>query len=360
MPLIFVLASREVKIVGRTLISIEGISILVMSAVLIVIVSKLAGGFHGRHLSAQVFSLPKGTPGHKLILAAVFGVASFAGFEAAASLGEESLNPRRRVPISIAIAVVGSITLFVLVTTVIAMGFGVTPAAGAKLAASAGPLFELSHEYLSSTFEYVLQLGATVSAFSAALATLAGSARMIYALSRDGRPSLPFARLGKWGEPQVALVFVSVISLLLIVVLSATGTSGLNTAFYFGTIGTLAIIVAYGMVAVAAAKHMVAKQGGRARLGVIVPLAAFAIIVYLMYNELVPAPASPYNVFPYIVGGWLVIGLLLVLATPGLANRIDTGLERALETEPSVGDETGYMGGHVAGATPIIQTGALR
>ena len=58
-------------------------------------------------------------------------------------------------------------------------------------------------------------------------------------------------------------------------------------------------------------------------------LAALAV-GYTLYNELVPAPAYPYNLFPYITLAWLIIGAAVVLFAPHLAKRMGDGLTRTL------------------------------
>ena len=354
-----VLATRAVRLVGRTLISIEGLSLIVMLVVVVVIVVKLVGGYHGHKVSASVFTLPHGSSIHLLILASVFGVTSFAGFEGAASLGEETLNPRRNVPRAISLAVAGAAVLFVIVVAVISMAFGTTKADGSALAASSGPLFALSRQYLFPAAAYVLEIGAAVSAFSAGLANMSGAGRMIYALTRDGAPRSPLTRLGRYGEPTTALMFVLVLDLAIIIVLRAIGTTGLDAAFYLGTAGTLALIVAYGMVTVAAGKHMLGSLRGPRRLSAIVPAAGLALIVYILYNEVYPAPPSPYDVFPYVVAGWLVVGAAIVAFSPGLARRLGLGLAATLAREPGVSDDassTRRGGGQADEA--LVQSGA--
>ena len=67
----------------------------------------------------------------------VFGFLSFAGFEAAATLGEEARNPRRDIPRAIlGTAIFGGI-YFVFVTAVEVMGFGTDDAGVAAFVASA-------------------------------------------------------------------------------------------------------------------------------------------------------------------------------------------------------------------------------
>jgi hypothetical protein len=89
-------------------------------------------------------------------------------------------------------------------------------------------------------------------------------------------------------------------------------------------------LVGYGLVCLGA---VVAVAGGRldgARWRAAFPLIGLALVGYTLYNELIPAPAWPYRIFPYITAGWLAVGLILILANPGLARRIGTGLTRGL------------------------------
>ena len=55
-------------------------------------------------------------------------------------------------------------------------------------------------------------------------------------------------------------------------------------------------------------------------------MVALTILVYVIYANVYPVPAFPFNVFPYIVAAWLVLGLGIVLFVPGLARRIGANL----------------------------------
>ena len=48
------------------------------------------------------------------------------------------------------------------------------------------------------------------------------------------------------------------------------------------------------------------REGGGV-LDVVLPLAGIAVAGYTLYRNVYPVPASPFNVFPYIVAGWLVV-----------------------------------------------------
>lgn len=345
--LIYFLARREIRLLGRSLMTVEGLSILVMVIILIVIVAKLLAGFKGNHLSTEVFVLPQGVPFSAVILAAVFGFSSFSGFEGAAALGDESVNPKKTVPRAITFAIVGSVVLYFLTATIMAMGFGTTAADGKAFANSPAPLFELAQTYVSQTVAGVLELGATVSAFSAALGTMSGSSRIIFAMTRDGLPGSRLTRLGKRGEPGAAIDLVFVITIALSLLLWVLNVDGLHVALYFGSIGTPPLLVAYIIVNVGAIRKMAGASLGT-RILIAAPAVGIAMIAYLVFSSVYPVPAAPYNVFPVLAGGWLLIGLLIILVRPGLAARVGSGLIVTTRTSDNPGLPDPVEGASVA------------
>jgi hypothetical protein len=77
---------------------------------------------------------------------------------------------------------------------------------------------------------------------------------------------------------------------------------------------------------------------------------ALVVLAYVIYRNVYPAPAFPFNIFPYIAA-WLVVGLGTVLLVPGLARRIGTSLaereELTVEENSEVSEklsEKGPMG----------------
>jgi hypothetical protein len=69
------------------------------------------------------------------------------------------------------------------------------------------------------------------------------------------------------------------------------------------------------------------------------PVIALAILVYVICANIYPVPNFPFNVFPYVVAAWLVLGLGIVLFVPGLARRIGANLaeREGLAVEESPG-----------------------
>jgi amino acid transporter len=67
--------------------------------VVIIVVKLIAGSAPGdQGITADIFDVPSGTSLDTVATAAVFGFLSFAGFEGAASLGEETADPKHRSP----------------------------------------------------------------------------------------------------------------------------------------------------------------------------------------------------------------------------------------------------------------------
>jgi amino acid transporter len=108
--IIAVLAFGDIRVATRALLTFEGISVTLIVVLMVVIVVKLIGGSapDGQSINADVFKIPSGTSFSTVATAATFGFLSFAGFEGAASLGEETDNPRRAIPRAIRAAVIGT------------------------------------------------------------------------------------------------------------------------------------------------------------------------------------------------------------------------------------------------------------
>jgi hypothetical protein len=115
------------------------------------------------------------------------------------------------------------------------------------------------------------------------------------------------------------------------------GVSAVNAFFYPGTIGVLSMLIAYIVTNVGALRFLFLSGRVRAWEAVF-PVVALVILAYVIYANVYPVPDFPFNIFPYVVAAWLVLGLGIVLLVPGLARRIGANLaEReglAIEERP--------------------------
>src|ERR1700716_4347243 len=145
--LIALLAFGDIRVATRSLLGMEGISVTLIVILMAVIVVKLIGGSapHGQTITLDAFKIPGGTSLSAVASAAVFGFLSFAGFEGAAALGEETDNPRREIPRAIRNAVVGCGVFYILCILVQTWGFGANAAGAKAFASSAAPLGDLAH-----------------------------------------------------------------------------------------------------------------------------------------------------------------------------------------------------------------------
>src|ERR1700728_4266571 len=95
--LALVLAVMPAKRGAGVLLSVEGTTVaLILIVTAVVLVRLLAGNAPGHeHFTLSVFQPTPGTSFSSVFLGVVFGFLSFAGFEAASTLGEETHHPNR-------------------------------------------------------------------------------------------------------------------------------------------------------------------------------------------------------------------------------------------------------------------------
>jgi hypothetical protein len=98
-----------------------------------------------------------------------------------------------------------------------------------------------------------------------------------------------------------------------------------NAFFYPATVGVLTLLVAYIVTNAGALRFLFLSRRVPA-WEAIFPLVGLAILLYVIYKNVYPAPDFPFNLFPYIAGARLLIGLGSVLFVPGLARRIGANL----------------------------------
>jgi amino acid transporter len=333
--LIGLLAFSDIKITTRALLSMEAISVTLIIILMVVIFAKLIGGDAPGHgdISKDAFSLPSGVGTGAIGLGVVLAFLSFAGFEGAAALGEETDNPRREIPRAIRNAVLAAGAFYFICMLAQTWGFGTDPAGVAAFAGSASPLGDLGSSYVGSWMGDAINLGAAVSAFASSLGTATGASRILYAMGRDGFGT---TRLGtsspRTGAPATALVVVMAIAIAAIVGMRLNDTNVVNAFFYPGTIGVLSLLVAYVVTNVGAIKLFAFDRQERPWEMAISGL-GIAFLLYVLWRN-VSDQVYPYNHFWQLVGVWLLVGLGIVLAVPGLARRIGSGLAR-LEGDPS-------------------------
>ena len=315
----------------NVLLTVEGGTVaLILIVTVVVLVRLLAGNAPGgHHFTLSVFAPPPGTSFSPLFLAVVFGFLSFAGFEAASTLGEETTNPTRDIPRAIfGTAVFGGI-YFVVVTAIEMMGFGASKAGVTAFSSSSSLLGELGSSYVGAWIGDVITLGTTISAFGCCLASTVGASRLMYALARDTGGNRGLGRAARNGSPVTATVTIVAFAVAIYVIyLAAFGATAEESFAWSGTIGTLILLV----VDVLATIGCVILVFVRRKLPVpmwqiIVPILALVVLGYTLYRNVIPYPPSgPGQWFPVVAGVWLLAALVTVLVAPGFAGRLGDAL----------------------------------
>ncbi len=331
---VWALAARPARSATRLLLAVEGTTVALILLVSLVVLIRVIAGHSPTHttFTLNMFTVPKGVSPSVLFLGAVFGFLSFAGFEAAATLGEEAKNPRRDIPRAIlGVAIFGGV-YFVFVTAVEMLGFGTGAKGVAAFGASGSLLGDLGSKFIAPWVGDVITLGTAISAFGCALACTVGAARLLYALSRDGVGPTGLARVSPaWGTPtpSTAAVVAGVYAVIAVCAVAFHATP-FDVFVWSGVIGTLILLFAYAMATIGAIR-LLFFSGQRKVAGwqIVIPFAALVVLGYTLYRNVFPYPSLHTSTgginasfwLPIACGAWVLLAVGLVLLRPSLARR---------------------------------------
>src|SRR5690242_14722141 len=330
--LALVLAIMPVRRGGHVLLTVEGTTVaLILVVTAVVLVRLLAGNAPGGHtFTLSVFSVSPGTPINEVFLGVVFGFLSFAGFEAAATLGEEARRPTKDIPRAILGTAIFGGLYFVIVTAVEVMGFGADPAGVKAFASSPSLLGDLGSSYVGSWVGDVITLGTTISAFGCCLACVVGAARLVYALSRDtAGPRGLGQSSSRWGTPAWATLAVVMAAGVIVIVETAVSAqaNAFNSFLWSGTIGTLILLVVYVLASVGCIMLVFVRHKLPVPMWqIIVPIAGLVVLGYTLYRNVWPWPAGSAAWIPLTSGIWLIVAVIVVIFAAGTARKLGAAL----------------------------------
>jgi amino acid transporter len=341
------LAGRDVALIAKILLAIEGVGIVAMVVLVAVIFAN--GGAPSTGVDFSVFSF-EGIDISQVMSGVVAAFLSWAGFEACASLGEETDNPKRNIPRALGGALLLTGVLFIVVMFAQTIGFGTDAAGLEKFQTSGNTLGDLGHDYIGTWFGLIIIFTAVCAAFGCHVATAATAGRMIYAFTRDGFGPSALAVLDeKTQGPRRATWVVIALAVVAGLICWATGWPVMGTGnpaidayFLFAVAGAVCLMVAYFMVEIAAIwftgnKRFDVVHGGEGRiLGIVLPaIGAIVIAVVLWFNV---KDASEPAAAPLLGLYWCLLGLLLALAASNIAVRVGKALTAELDL-PGLGKE---------------------
>jgi amino acid transporter len=257
------------------------------------------GGQDGNTL--QVFN-PGTTSISTVFDGVLLGILLFVGFEAAASIGEESHDPHRSIPRALLWTVGVSGAFFVMMAYAISIGLGKGAVdKGAWLDPAA--LDNMATQYIGSWYATIVDLVVILDATALALAICVTIGRGYFALGRDGLLPSVFAKTSRHNTPWVGnlMVIVGGGGLVLIAAYSHTmdrfipiaGSREFSTFLVSATAGSFAIELVYLALAIAAIGLLV-RHGG-VWWQYLVVLVAVATPVLGFYGALHPGPHDTTN-----------------------------------------------------------------
>lgn len=327
------LSITEIRMVTKTLLIVEflGVALIVILSLIILGTLATGQGPQGQTLSWEFLSLPSGIDVTAVGAAAVFGFLAFAGFEGAATLGEETLEPKRQVPRAIIIAVVVVAAFYLLTVVAQSLGFGTSAAGTTAFQSTPSAYGELATAYIGKPVAVLLNFAAALSSLAITVGTVAAAARIIFAVGRGAGDTVVTTRMSKKGEPAAALAITLLVTLAIVVGQRLAGTDALDATLYWLTIGTLSLLVAYALATIGAIKFLFFSGQRRVPAWhIVIPVLALAFIGYVIYRNAVGV-SSPYDRFPLVVAIWIALATATALIVPGLAERVRRSLQ---ETAP--------------------------
>jgi amino acid transporter len=282
----------------------------VIVVVLLAVIVVAHGGADG--VTAKPFS-PSSSPHgfNGLVNGFIFAALSFVGFEAAATLGEEVREPRKRIPKAImwSVLLVGGIYLF----CVWAEAVGLGRAGMNGLTGSGTPWNDLADRY-ASWMKWPVIIAAVSSMFAVMLNSNNGIVRIMHTMGREGL--LPKA-LGhvdpKRRTPSYAVLVQAVFSVAVAFIVGALAgglgnpAGGGNVYGYLGFLLTMGILPVYVLTNIAAIRFFRGRGDFRPIRHVVLPGLGAGLMVALTVGQLLAQTDAPYTWFPWVIVAWVVL-----------------------------------------------------
>lgn len=314
---------------GLVLIILEGVAVIAMLLMACAVLLLVARGHgpQGDPPLRDLFIPTAGVGPASIALGLSFGLLSFAGFEQVATLGEEVKRSRLTIPRVLIGTVLGAGIVFTIVTAAETLGFGTNRTGVALLTTSTSLLADLSSRYFGRWSGDLFDALAVCSALGGSLAAIVACSRILFALCRDLLPTSPMARISAAsGTPRNATVCV-----LLAVAAGYTAmrvvfhASGSDAFFWGSTLGALALLVAYLLVAVSAAGALIGSSEHGKRWMLVIPALAAVAIAYTFWVNVYPPQLGAYRVIPWIVLAWCCVPIVVTLLQPRLVDLVTSG-----------------------------------
>jgi len=199
---------------------------------------------------------------------------AYLGFGRIATLGEEVKNPERNMPLSVLIALVVSIAIYILT------GFTATGLQSYRILSQSGsPIAEAAKATGNFTLVAAVSLGALIATASVLLTNLIGSSRVAFAMARNGQLPKSIAKVSsRFGTPYLSVLAMGALLTVLAFTLDLRETAAI-TSF-----AILSVHLTVNLSAIRLRKKMPSSTKFRVPLYPIIPLLGFFSCIILMFS----------------------------------------------------------------------------
>jgi amino acid transporter len=319
--IVAVLQYRGIELSARTLLITGGAEILIVLALAATgFANSGPGGF-----SVSVFN-----PGNigvgtafglsGFTLAIVLAVQGLTGWEAAAPLAEETKDPKRNVPQSVLLSIIilGVFLVFTYWGTM--TGFGIDNIKGIVNSPDI-PGLALARRVWGGGWWFVL-IAMMSSTLAVTLATANVSTRMWYSMGRNGAFPKLFAKVHPVYKTPTNAIFAQY-GFTLATGLIAGAWFQPNVAFFLLTGLVLVLGVSFVYLMANVGVFVYYRRERRSEFSwlwhAVLPLVSGLVLIYALAESFPPfcptvnCPVDPYAKAPLVAGGWLLVGIILLV-----------------------------------------------
>jgi amino acid transporter len=300
---VFIVNHLGIRAATRTQLILTLIGVMPLLVLALAIMIK--GGARGHTL--EVFN-PYSSHTENLFRGVLFAITLFMGFEASASLGEETANPKRAIPVAVIGTVLISTLFYLLIVYASAIGFGVDKIA--DWGSDASPLSTLARRYVGGWLAPWVNVALLVDMLAVASAFTATGARGWFSLARHGLLPSALAKVSDYKTPLGGNITVSANAVALIAITAILFPRMDPMTMFDVTVlwGSILIDVIYVMLALVAVQLI--PVDGRSWWQWLALAGAVFTPLLAIYGSVVPFPPYPVDIAVY--GSVASIGLAMV------------------------------------------------
>lgn len=291
---------RGIRLSARVSLVLELVSISIISIVLVL--GLVALGSKAYDPSQFAF---EGIQFSGVATGMVLAILGFVGFSSADALGREAKDAYRAIPRAIMWSAfgVGLLYIFAAYTQVAVLGD--------NLGSSASPMDDIAAFVgMPAWFSPILNFGIAASFFAVVVAPINVIGRIVYVMGKEGVINDSVGRTHESHQtPHRAILAIAPFIVLVPVVLYVLGFDGISVLVWVNTAGTYGYMFAYAAVSIAAVRYLKTLGAATALVwgAAIVSVVGMA---YVFYANVIPVPAYPLNILPWIVLALVVVALI--------------------------------------------------